>query len=119
MDAHVYPDVTQYRRTRLLAGALVAAITVLAFAPVVGLDFVNFDDPLYVTDNTIVQRGLTLANVRWALTATLIGNWHPVTWLSHMLDWQLFHAAASGHHLTSLILHVANAVLLFLVLEST
>ncbi len=106
------------RRPRLVVGALVAALTMVAFAPVVGYDFVNFDDPLYVTANPTVQRGLTVANVRWAFTATAAGNWHPLTWLSHMADWQLFNAAAAGHHVTSLLLHVTNAVLLFLVLES-
>src|SRR5258707_10624938 len=104
-------------RPRLVVGALVAALTLAAFAPVVGYDFVNFDDPLYVSANTTVQRGLTGANLRWALTATAAGNWHPLTWLSHMTDWQLFHTAAGGHHLTSLLLHVTNAVLLFLLLE--
>jgi protein O-mannosyl-transferase len=106
------------RRPRLVVSALVAALTLVAFAPIVGNDFVSFDDPLYVTENPVVQRGLTFANMRWALTATDAVYWHPLTWLSHMADWQLFGAAAGGHHLTSLLLHVANTVLLFLVLEN-
>ncbi len=106
------------RQPRLIAAALLAAATVLAFAPVVWNDFVNFDDPLYVTKNPIVQRGLTLDNVGWALTSTAAVYWHPLTWLSHMLDWQLFGAAASGHHLTSLLIHTTNTVVLLLVLES-
>ena len=105
-------------RSRLAVAALVGALTLVAFAPVVGYDFVNFDDPLYVTANPTVQRGLTVANVGWALAATAAGNWHPLTWLSHMIDWQLFNHAAAGHHAMSLLLHVTNAVLLFLVLES-
>jgi Flp pilus assembly protein TadD len=105
-------------RPRLAIGALVAALTLVALAPVLRNDFVNFDDQLYVTANPTVQRGLTAANVRWALTATVAGNWHPLTWVSHMLDCQLFGTAPAGHHATSLLLHVVNAVTLFLVLES-
>lgn len=78
--------------------------------------FLNLDDPSYVTENVHVTSGLTLDSVRWAFTSTEEGNWHPVTWLSHMLDCQVFGLNPQGHHLTNVFLHIANAVLLFLLL---
>lgn len=99
----------------MLAGAL-AFVTAGTFAGVRGNDFVLYDDTLYVTANTRVQQGLTADNVRWAFTTIEASNWHPLTWLSHMLDWQLFGSNATGHHLVSLGWHVANVVLLFWVL---
>src|SRR5689334_17930613 len=104
------------RRARLIAAALLAAATAIALAPILRNDFINFDDPLYITKNRLVQRGLTLENLRWAFTSTAAVYWHPLTWLSHMLDWQLYGMAAGGHHLTSLVLHTASTVLLFLFL---
>jgi len=79
--------------------------------------FVNYDDSFYVTDNRHIQEGLTLESVRWAFTTTYGGNWHPLTWLSHMLDHKLFGMNPGRHHLTSLILHVLNTLLLFLVFK--
>ena len=79
--------------------------------------FVNYDDPDYVTSNPHVQGGLTWQNIVWAFTSGHASNWHPLTWLSHMLDWQLFGDKPAGHHLTSVLFHVANAVLVFLVLR--
>jgi Flp pilus assembly protein TadD len=86
--------------------------TLLLFSRAMGCGFVNYDDPSYVTDNPHVQAGLTWAGVVWAFTAPL-DYWHPLTWLSHMLDWQLNGPAASGHHLTSVVWHALNAVLAF------
>jgi tetratricopeptide (TPR) repeat protein len=79
--------------------------------------FTNFDDPSYVADNTWVRRGLTVGGVMWAFTSTEQANWHPLTWLSHMLDTQLFGANAGGHHLTSVALHLVNTLMLFFVLR--
>jgi Flp pilus assembly protein TadD len=79
--------------------------------------FVTFDDHIYVLDNPEVQRGLSVETVSWAFTATTATNWHPFTWLSHMLDVTLFGLNPGAHHLISLLLHTANAVLLFLVLS--
>src|SRR5262249_32619160 len=62
-------------------------------------------------------RGITAEGVRWAWTATAVANWHPLTWISHMLDWQLFGPSPIGHHATSLVLHVANTLLLFRLLD--
>src|ERR1039458_9956597 len=99
--------------------ALLAAATTAVFWQVSGHGFINFDDPAYVTYNPIVREGLTWAGVKWAFTQ-LHGEatyWHPVTWLSHMLDCQLFGLNPAGHHLTSLFLHAFNTVLLFAVLR--
>jgi tetratricopeptide (TPR) repeat protein len=99
-----------------VCGALIALV-LLVFAPVRHHEFLFFDDPLLVTQRPEVLRGLTWENVRWAFTNGWGCNWHPITWLSHMLDVQLFGLDAGGHHLTSVLLHAANAVLLFLVLQ--
>ena len=80
-------------------------------------DFITYDDPVYVTKNVHVTGGLTWANVRWAFSTTEASNWHPLTWLSHMADCQLFGLHPWGHHLTSVLLHALNAVLLFVVLR--
>ncbi len=103
-------------RGRLLVAAGLAAVTVLAFLPSLGNGFVNYDDPLYVTKNFQVQQGLTLDGVRWAFTAIHGSNWHPLTWLSHMLDVSLFGMDPMGPHLVNVLLHALNAALLFLVL---
>lgn len=102
-------------RKALICLALMV-LTTVAFWHLPENDFINYDDNLYVTENLQVQGGLSRAGLLWAMTATAAGNWHPLTWLSHMLDWQLFGAKAGGHHLTSFILHVFNTLLLFLVL---
>jgi len=98
--------------------ALLAAVTAAAFAPVLGSQFILCDDPMYVTDNPRVLGGLSLDNVVWAFGAGAASNWHPLTWLSHMLDVQLFGLTPGWHHLTSLLLHVANTLLLFRLLEN-
>ncbi|MHC4259743.1 MAG: tetratricopeptide repeat protein [Planctomycetota bacterium] len=79
--------------------------------------FVNYDDPTYVSKNQNIQSGITWESVKWAFTTGHAGNWHPLTWISHVLDWQLFGASAGWHHLTSLFLHIANTLLLFAVLK--
>ena len=98
-------------------GILLFASVVWTFLPAVHNDFVGFDDPLYVTGNFHVQQGLNWENLKWALSSGEAANWHPITWLSHILDYELFGLQAWGHHLTSLILHAISTVLLFLVLN--
>ena len=93
------------------------ALVVLVYGQVGGFDFVNYDDTLYVTDNEHTQQGLTLANVKWAFTTGAASYFHPLTWLSHMLDCELFGMQPWGHHLTSLLFHVANSVLFFLIMN--
>src|SRR5260221_2005708 len=98
-----------------IAAALVVA-TLATFSSALPRTFVNYDDDVYVTDNTHVREGLDAAGIAWAFTTLKGSNWHPLTWLSHMLDVQLFGLDAGKHHLVSLLLHAANAAILFLVL---
>ncbi len=105
-------------RTALLATG-VALATASAFAPALRNEFVNFDDDRYVTANTVVQQGLTAQGLRWACTSFHASNWHPLTWLTHMLDVELFGLEPAGHHGTSVILHAVGAALLFLFLART
>ncbi len=100
-----------------LAAGLLGALTLAAYWPVLGHGFTSYDDFDYVTENTHVQAGLTWDGVVWAFRSTDKANWHPITWLSHMLDVQVFGSKAGGHHLTSLLLHIANTLLLFFLLH--
>lgn len=100
------------RRRRLVALALVAAC-LFVYGQAVSFGFLNFDDNGYVTENQWVRLGLTVAGVRWAFTAVDYYYWQPVTWLSHMIDCQMFGLRPGWHHLTSLLLHIANVLLLF------
>jgi len=97
---------------------VLAAITFIVYARTLTCDFVNFDDDIYVTDNQYVKAGLTSQSVLWAIKSPHIAFWHPLTMFSHMLDCQLFGLKSAGHHLTSLLLHIANTLLLFAVLNS-
>ncbi len=102
---------------RALAALLLAGATLAAFAPVLSAEFVIYDDERYVLRNPHVQEGFTAGALRWALSAGYASNWHPLTWMSHMLDWRLYGPSPAGHHLTSLLLHMASAVALFLLLD--
>ncbi|MEN6556827.1 MAG: hypothetical protein ABFC54_01475, partial [Thermoguttaceae bacterium] len=97
-----------------VCGLLVLAVA-LVFGQTLRHGFVNIDDGAYVTQNRQVVHGLTGQGIAWSLTARYASNWHPITWLSHMLDCQLYGLRPWGHHLTNVLLHAANAVLLFLV----
>jgi protein O-mannosyl-transferase len=90
--------------------------TCVAYSQVLDHGFLNYDDTRYVTENTHITQGLTREGVTWAFTQSYASNWHPVTWLSHMLDFELYGLNPSGHHLTNLIFHIANTLLLFGVL---
>lgn len=105
------------RRIERLLTACLFLGTVLLFLPATGFDFVNYDDPLHVVERPEVRAGLTWEGFRWAFTNTLAFNWHPLTWLSHMLDGQLYGVKPWGHHLTSILLHAAGATVLFVVLR--
>ncbi len=93
--------------------------TLTAFWQVTLCDFINFDDPVYVTENIHIMHGLTLKGIVWAFTTTYAHFWHPLTMASHMLDVQLFGLNPHGHHLTSLLFHIANTLLLFFILNRT
>jgi Flp pilus assembly protein TadD len=91
-------------------------ITIGAFSQVVKHPFVSYDDDKYVYENPFIQSGLTGQGIVWAFSATYAANWHPITWLSHMLDIQLFGLRAGGHHFVNMLFHTANTLLLFLLL---
>lgn len=103
------------RRQTISICLLLLALVWLAFAPALKNNFVTYDDDAYVTANPHVQQGLTWSNVKWAFQTTAAANWHPLTWLSCMLDCQIYGLKPRGHHLTNLLLHTANTILLFLV----
>ena len=104
-------------RFRCATAALLCLLTLLAYGPVTRCGFVDFDDANYVSQNPKVQAGLTLKGVVWAFSTGHATNWHPLTWLSHMVDAQLYGLQPAGHHLSSLFLHLANTLLLFLLLN--
>ena len=101
----------------IIAGLIISCLAV--FGRIGGHEFINFDDPGYITENYQIQRGINPETARWAFTTTYFSYWHPLTWLSHMLDWSLFGAKAGGHHLVNLFLHAGAVVLLFLFLNKT
>jgi protein O-mannosyl-transferase len=104
---------SSFGRLRVAPAILLALLTLGIYVQILHHPFSNYDDGEYVTDNTDIQRGITPTMLHWAITSTEHGNWHPLTWLSHAVDWQLFGNNAGGHHFTSLLLHILNAVLLF------
>ena len=101
----------------LIISLLLFVATLILYIPAFNNGFVNYDDPAYVTSNPHVLQGLSWSNVKWAFTATVEANWHPLTWISHMGDVQLFGTNPRGHHAVSVLLHGLNVVLLFLVLK--
>ncbi len=91
--------------------------TLAVYAQVRQYDFVNFDDPAYVTQNHHTLKGLTADGMRWALTATDDANWFPMTWISLMADGELYGSSAGGYHITNVFLHILSALLLFAFLK--
>ncbi len=104
---------TAPRIRELALAAALALATAAVYAPLAGHEFVNFDDNLYVYENPHVLQGFSAESLRWAFTTFHASNWHPLTWLAHMLDVELFGRWPGGHHLSSLALHVLNALVLF------
>ncbi len=104
------------RKTCWLISLALGLVTLALYAPAIRHHFIAYDDQQYVTENGHVQAGLTARGVVWAF-GKHAGNWHPLTWLSHMLDCQLYGLKPAGHHLTNVLLHAANTVLLFWVLR--
>ncbi len=102
---------------KILISLFLILTTLVVFWPLGSYEFINFDDDAYVYANPQVKAGLTLKGMGWAFTTMHMGNWHPFTWLSHMLDCELYGLSAGGHHLTNVLMHIASALLLFLVLE--
>ena len=111
------PELRRQHLTALLCMAL-ATGTLLLYCPVLFHGFINYDDPDYILDNPHVKAGLTWPGIVWAFQNSYAANWHPLTWISHMADCQLFgYNHPAGHHLVNLLLHTANALLLFLLLN--
>ncbi len=103
-------------RNKVIFSVILIAVTLCVFGQTASHQFINFDDPGYVTKNPVIKGGLTAAGVAWAFTSTAMSNWHPLTWVSHMVDVQLFGLNPAGHHLMSVGLHALCALLLFLLL---
>src|SRR5512143_2179123 len=105
--------------TKQMIAACIALVmvTIGVYLQVTGNQFVNYDDAKYLKENIYVRDGFTADGVIWAFTSTYMSNWHPLTWLSHMLDVELFGLNAGAHHLVNVLIHAANAVLAFLVLR--
>jgi len=109
-------DSRSRRQTWLICLGLALAV-LAAYGPLWQCGFVGYDDPEYVTSNEMVRCGVSWAGVVWAFTTGAASNWHPLTWISHELDVQFYGMNPAGHHSTSLLLHLANSVLLFLLLQ--
>ncbi len=106
-------------RRPLLPAAVLAMATLLVYLPVIGHPFFQMDDQEYVTGNPMVRDGLSPAGIRWAFTTVgYAANWHPLTWISHMVDVSLFGCASAGHHLSSAAIHALSAALLFIALRA-
>ena len=113
----VAPTNPQPTQRKLMFALLIVVLTLAVYNPVARNGFVRFDDDHYVTDNPHVQAGLRWTTLTWAFTSFDQANWHPLTWLSHALDCQLFRLNPAGHHYTNLLFHAVNALLLFLILQ--
>ncbi|MBN1364329.1 MAG: tetratricopeptide repeat protein [Syntrophaceae bacterium] len=100
-------------KQKIIIYILLAIVTLAVFWQVNKFDFVNFDDNLYVSENSIIQSGITTEGIHWAFSTTYLDFWHPLTWLSYMLDYCLNDLNAGSYHLTNLILHILSALLLF------
>src|SRR5260370_34024214 len=104
------------RNQNLLVSALLLALTLLSFSSIAGNKFLLLDDPHYIAGNPHVQ-AITWSNIKWAFTNSAMAQWHPLTWLLHMVQFHFFGMDPAGYHLTSLFLHGLNVVILFLLLQ--
>lgn len=93
--------------------------SIIAYGRILENSFINFDDTAYITENNHIKSGINLKSIRWAFTSVVSGNWHPLTLISHTLDWSLFGEKASGHHLINLLLHMGSVLILFFFLNRT
>lgn len=115
MVFHTKESAKSLRQAVIIIPLLLILVTAAVYWQVQEFDFINYDDNEYVYDNPNVQEGFTFDSIIWAFTTGHSSNWHPLTWLSHMLDFQMFGLWAGGHHLTSLFFHIVNVLLLFFV----
>ena len=116
-NSHKY--IFGWNRCDVLICLFLVITTLAVYWKVTNHEFLNYDDNFYITENYHVQSGLNISGLIWSLTSgTMVSNyWHPLTWLSHMLDFQLYGMNAGGHHMTSLLFHITNTVLLFFILR--
>jgi len=117
VSALVKPTTPALFQSSFAIAAILFLVTITLYLPALGNGFVNYDDPAYVTSNRHVLNGLSWSNVEWAIRTTDEANWHPLTWLSHMADVQMFGLSPRWHHFSSVLLHGLNVVLLFLLLR--
>ena len=115
----MHMDIPGRRQSHLLICLFLAILTLLVYWQVQYHQFLLWDDDAYIVENPHVRTGLTAENVLWAFTSAHSSNWHPLTWISHMLDAQLYGLNPGGHHWSSVLLHLANTVLLFLLLSTS
>src|SRR5881396_405364 len=109
----VLSHATTFGRPNLLIPLGLAVVTFAIYAQVIGHQFITLDDPTYIQENPMVNRGVTLAGLAWAFTTFHAANWHPLTWIAHMIDSQLFGMIAGGHLLVNALIHAANTLLVF------
>jgi Tfp pilus assembly protein PilF len=111
------PTERRFDKSDFFIAAALLVVTLAVYAQVIGHQFINLDDDLYVWNNPVVARGLTASGIGWAFTTFHAANWHPLTWISHMVDCQLFGLHAGGHLLVNVLIHVTNSLLLFFFLR--
>src|SRR5665213_541864 len=112
-----YTMISSNGKRTFLLGLFLAVVTLGLYWQATDYEFVAFDDDQYVYQNPWVTSGLSMATIKWALTSTFAANWHPVTWISHLIDYSIYGPFAGGHHFTSILLHALNTALLFILLS--
>ncbi|MGX9727346.1 MAG: tetratricopeptide repeat protein [Candidatus Electronema sp. VV] len=115
---NIYEKIKLLLRRDIILCIVMSIFVVIAYSGIIKNDFIGYDDDKYVIKNIHVQQGISKDSILWAFTSLHASNWHPVTWLSHMLDVELYGMNAGGHHFSSLLLHLANSLLLFFVLKN-
>ena len=107
---------TRFAKQSVILGVLLAVATFVVYLPVDHHPFVNYDDVVYVVNNPHIQSGLDWDTISWAFTTFYQFNWHPLTWISHAIDVQMFQLEPGGHHVTNMLLQIVNVLLLYWVL---
>ena len=115
---NTYCKIKRKLRLDTIIFAVISISVIITYSGIIDNNFVNYDDNQYVTGNIYVQDGISRNSVLWTFGSFHASNWHPVTWLSHMLDVELYGMNAGGHHFSNLLLHLANSLLLFFLLKN-
>lgn len=111
--------IKNHHRTAVLIGLFLILSILIIYGQVKDFEFVTYDDSAYITDNPHIKKKLTLETIKWAFTSTHHKHWHPLTWISHILDYRLFGMDPAGHHVISVFIHIANTLLLFWFIKRT